>query len=136
MVAFLAPTYPFRDCLHAGNHARPEYLLDPAWKAAWKAQVADWGCYPHNPGDYPCYGWSTYNNHADGTGISVASWRRPMFNVRIGYLTYPYPDVRASGLRHFPADSHLIAWLEAKGQPYDIITDDELHREGAELLKR
>ena len=46
-----------------------------------------------------------------------------MLNVRIGYITYPYPDIRASGLRHYPADSHLIAWLEAKGYEVDLITD-------------
>ena len=32
----------------------------------------------------------------------------------------------ARGLRHFPADTHLIAWLEAKGYAYDVITDEEL----------
>lgn len=132
-LAVLVSTYTYTVY---GNHARPEFLRDPEWKAAWKAQAKDWGCYEHNPGDYPCYGWSTYNNHVDGTGISVASWHRPMFNLRVGYLTYPFPSQRASGLRHFPADSHLIAWLEAQGRPYDIITDVELHSEGLELLRR
>jgi N,N-dimethylformamidase len=58
-----------------------------------------------------------------------------MLNVRIGYITYPYPDIRASGLRHYPADTHLLSWLEAKGYSYDIITDWELHHEGHALLK-
>jgi N,N-dimethylformamidase len=117
------------------NHARPEWALDPAWQQAWRDQAAEWGAYPHNPGDHPEYGWSTYNTHTDKSGIAIASWHRPMFNVRVGYLTYPYPDIRASGLRHYPADSHLITWLEAKGYDYDIITDWELHTEGVDVLK-
>ena len=118
-----------------GNHARPEWSHDPRWTADWKAQAAAWGAYPHNPGDHVEYGLSTYNHHTDGSGISIASWRRPMLNVRIGYVTYPYPEVRGSGLRHFPADTHLTAWLEAKGYDYDVITDQELHDEGVAVLE-
>jgi N,N-dimethylformamidase len=33
-------------------------------------------------------------------------------------------------LRHFPADSHLISWLHAKGIDYDIVTDHDLHAHG------
>ncbi|MBT6276758.1 MAG: N,N-dimethylformamidase large subunit, partial [Chromatiales bacterium] len=117
-----------------GNHARPEWLNDAQWKADWEQQVSDWGCYPHNPGAHREYGLSTYNMHPDGSGISIASWHRPMLNVRIGFLTYPYPSIRASGLRHFPADSHLIAWLESRDIAYDVITDWELHEEGQALL--
>jgi N,N-dimethylformamidase len=119
-----------------GNHARPEWTADPKWQAAWKEQAKAWKAYPHNPGDHREYGLSTYNHHTDGSGIAMASWHRPMLNQRIGYVTYPYPDIRSSGLRHYPADSHLLAWLEAKGQPYDLITDWELHHEGVDLLKR
>ena len=118
-----------------GNHARPEWSRDPQWTADWKAQAASWGAYPHNPGDHVEYGLSTYNHHTDGSGISIASWRRPMLNVRIGYVTYPYPGIRGSGLRHFPADTHLTAWLEAKGYEYDVVTDQELHDEGAAVLE-
>ena len=118
-----------------GNHARPEWSRDPQWTADWKAQAAAWGAYPHNPGGHVEYGLSTYNHHTDGSGISIASWHRPMLNVRIGYVTYPYPEIRGSGLRHFPADTHLTAWLEAKGYDYDVITDQELHDEGAAVLE-
>ena len=118
------------------NHSRPEWSRDPQWKSDWKAQAAEWGGYPHNPGDHVEYGLSTYNYHTDGSGVSIASWHRPMLNVRVGYITYPYPDIRGSGLRHFPADTHLTAWLEAKGYDYDIVTDQELHDEGVEVLER
>jgi len=132
-IAVLASTFTYTIY---GNHARPEWDTDPEWQAAWRRQSQDWGGYLHNPGDHHEYGLSTYNYHTDGSGISIASWRRPMLNVRLGYLTYPYEAIRASGLRHFPADSHLNAWLESKSFDYDIITDWELHREGVDLLKR
>ncbi len=131
-IAVLVSTFTYT--IYA-NHARPEWSRDPRWKADWKAQAAEWGAYPHNPGGHVEYGLSTYNHHTDGSGISIASWHRPMLNVRIGYITYPYPGIRGSGLRHFPADTHLTAWMEAKGYDYDIVTDQELHDEGAEVLK-
>jgi N,N-dimethylformamidase len=132
-IAVLASTFTY--VIYA-NHARPEWERDPEWQAAWRRQSADWGGYAHNPGDHREYGLSTYNYHTDGSGISIASWRRPMLNVRLGYITYPYEEIRASGLRHFPADSHLNGWLEARGYDYDIITDWELHHEGLDLLRR
>jgi N,N-dimethylformamidase len=130
-IAVLFSTYTYTVY---GNHARPEWQRDPAWKAAWIEQAKAWTAYQHNPGGHPDYGLSTYNFHTDGSGIGHASWHRPMLNLRIGYITYPYPDIRASGLRHFPADMHLTAWLDAKGYTYDIITDAELDAEGVDLL--
>ena len=117
------------------NNARLEWLTDPAWRAAWQAQTQAWKGYPHYPGDHPEYGWSTYNYHGDGTGICFASWSRPMLNVRIGYITYPHEDLRASGLRHYPADHHLLSWLEAKGYEFDVLTDWELHHDGQRALQ-
>ncbi len=116
------------------NHARPE-ARTPRWRDAWTKQAKDWGAYPANAYDHPEYGHSTYNFHADGSGICHASWLRPMLTMRSGYITYPDESIRGSGLRHFPADTHLIAWLEAKGIAYDVITDEELDREGVDLLK-
>jgi N,N-dimethylformamidase len=31
-------------------------------------------------------------------------------------------------------DFCLLDWLEATGQPYDVVTDDDLHAEGADLV--
>ncbi len=110
-----------------GNHARPDY--DPSWCARMDA----WKAYPHNPAQYPHYGLSTYNYHSDGSGICHASHRRPLFNLRPGYLTFGATP--CSGLRHFQADSHLISWLHAKGIDYDLITDRELHRDGVAAIE-
>jgi N,N-dimethylformamidase len=116
------------------NNARPEWA-NPAWVKMWNDQAAAWGGYPYNPGDHREYGLSTYNFHTDGSGICHASWLRPMLTMRCGYITYPDDKIRGSGLRHFPADTHLIAWLEAKGYGYDVITDEDLDYEGIDLVK-
>jgi len=99
----------------------------------WKRRARDWGAFPHNPAEHPEFGLSTYNDHEDGSGICHTTWHRPIMNLRPGYHVFG-DDFTVSGLRHFPADTHLLAWLEAKGIPFDIVTDWELHHEGAALL--
>jgi N,N-dimethylformamidase len=123
-VAFLASTFTYQAY---ANHARGNA------DAAYKARVATWGAYPHNPDDYPVYGRSTYNRHPDGSGIAFSSRLRPILTMRPGFLTFN--DARGSGLRHYPADTHLLAWLEAKGIAFDVLTDEDLHEEGGDLLK-
>ena len=132
-IAVLVSTYTYTIY---GNHARPEWMNDPAWRAAHIAQTQAWHAYPYNPGEHRDYGLSTYNYHTDGSGIGIVSWRRPMLNLRVGYFTYPYPEIRGSGLRHYPADSHLLMWLASQGHEVDLITDHELHHEGVALLSR
>ena len=109
-----------------GNHARPDY------HDGWLKRIADWGAYPYNPAVNREYGLSTYNNHSDGSGICHASHKRPLFNLRPGYITFG--EAECSGLRHFQADSHLISWLHKHNIDYDIITDDELDREGIDAI--
>lgn len=109
-----------------GNHARPDY--DPSWQD----RMTNWDAYPYNPAEYPQYGLSTYNYHSDGSGICHASHRRPLFNLKPGYLTFG--DTPCSGLRHFPADMHLISWLHAQGINYDVVSDQELHNDGVAAI--
>lgn len=122
-VAYLAATFTYQAY---ANHARFNF------DAPFRERAAAWGATPHNPQDHPEYGASTYNRHPDGTGISLSSLRRPVLTLRPGFLTFN--DQKGSGLRHFSADSHLTDWLEATGQDFDVITDHDLHHEGAALL--
>ncbi len=73
---------------------------------------------------------STYNHHRDGTGICHSTMLRPS-------LTSMRPTHRGrlyDGPHQLSADLHLIDWLEEKQIPYDVITDHDLHREGAAVL--
>jgi N,N-dimethylformamidase len=72
---------------------------------------------------------SHYDHHSDGSGVCYASRRRPLANMRPDYRL---PLTRAP--HQLGADLHLIDWLEAKGYEYDVITDEDLHWEGHELL--
>lgn len=109
------------------NHARGNFTGELA------ERVKQWGAYPHNPDVITAFGASTYNRHADGSGISLSSRLRPMLTMRPGYLTFP--DPRGSGMRHFSADSHLTDWLRHQGYDFDVITDEDLDDEGLEILK-
>jgi len=125
-IAFLASTFTYQIY---GNHNR--YNVDEGYiarRAAWP------GAARFNPQEAPEFGVSTYNKHPDGSGVCYSSMRRPLLTMRPGFLTFN--DARGSGLRHFPADTHITDWLEAKGFGYDVITDHDLHREGADLLRQ
>jgi len=122
-IAFLASTFTYQAY---ANHARGNA------DEAYQRRVADWGAYPHNPDQHPIYGTSTYNRHADGSGIGFSSRRRPILTMRPGFLTFN--DARGSGLRHFPADTHILAWLEEKGFHFDVVTDEDLDDEGEKLI--
>jgi N,N-dimethylformamidase len=122
-VAFLASTFTYQAY---ANHARGNA------DSAYKERVAAWGAYPYNPDDVGAFSHSTYNRHPDGSGISLSSRLRPILTMRPGFLTFN--DAKGSGLRHYPADSHLLGWLEARGIEFDVITDEDLDDEGVALL--
>ena len=113
-----------------GNHARVDY------EDSWKNRIKDWNAYPYNPVNHKKYGLSAYNYHSDGAGICHASHRRPLFNLRPGYITFGGSESSCSGLRHFQADSHLISWLHNKKLDYEIVTDEQLHQDGFKAIKK
>lgn len=78
---------------------------------------------------HPHYGRSTYDYHRDGRGVQYSSWRRPILNMR--------PDYRHEfgSVWQFPADLHLVDWLTARGFAFDVLTDHDVHAEGAALLE-
>ena len=97
-----------------------------------RQRMNDWGAQKYSADDHTEYGLSTYNYHSDGSGIGYSSRRRPIITMRSNVISYP--GVPGSGCRHFPADSHLWHWLEVKGYDFDVITDDEIHRHGADVI--
>src|SRR5262249_630508 len=69
-------------------------------------------------------GVSTYDVHRDGSGSCHSSRLRPILTSR--------PHAR---IWNYNADLHIVDWLDAIGQACDIITDEDIHREGLGLLK-
>lgn len=72
---------------------------------------------------------SLYEHHGDGSGTCYSSRRRPVVNLR---RDYHLPLI--AGPHQFPADLHLLEWLRRRGQPFDVVCDEDLHTEGADLL--
>lgn len=77
------------------------------------------------------YGLGTYTSYRDGWGVNVSSRLRPILNMRPKYL-----HVLSPSLWQFNADLHLVDWLHKKGYDCDILTDEDVHREGVDLLNR
>lgn len=125
-VAFLAPTasyiaYGNDHCLLHGNN--PEVL-------AHRLVVL-------NEGDvylaeHPELGLSLYDTHRDGSGVAYASRLRPMLNLRPQFTAWQ--GCLGSGLWNFSADLHLIDWLDRAGIVHEVITDEDLERDGLALL--
>jgi len=76
------------------------------------------------------FGLSTYDHHADGAGVCYSSSRRPIFNMR---PKYRMPAICCPW--QFPADLSIVAWLDHMGYPYEVLTDEDLNREGVAALR-
>lgn len=74
---------------------------------------------------HPEFGRGLYDQHIDGTLVTRSSWRRPLLTVTL-----------KSWLHLINSDTQIADWLEHENAPYDVITDDLVHREGKELLVR
>ncbi|RJF76319.1 N,N-dimethylformamidase beta subunit family domain-containing protein [Rhodopseudomonas palustris] len=76
------------------------------------------------------FGLSACDHWSDRQGVCYSSSRRPILNMR--------PKHRAAGPNvawQFPADLSIIAWLEHRGYAYDVLTDEDLERDGLDALQ-
>jgi N,N-dimethylformamidase len=76
------------------------------------------------------FGLSTYDSHDDGAGVCYSSYHRPIINLRPKYRT---PGI--GGPWQFAADLSIVGWLEAMKYDYEVITDEDLHRDGVAALR-
>ncbi len=76
------------------------------------------------------YGGSIYDTHTDGSGLCLSSRLRPILSIRP-----KYDHFLTQAPWQYPADLHLIYWLEKKGYKYDVITDEDVNYDGLERLK-
>lgn len=79
-------------------------------------------CFTHSNGTR--FGTSTYDWHKDGSGVCYSSNLRPQLKMKPG-----------PGAWQFTADCHVAGFLAARGIGYDVLTDHDLHREGADCLE-
>lgn len=75
-------------------------------------------------GDHPEMAKSQYDLHNDGSPVMYTSAKRPLLSMRFG--------IRPWGL---PVDAALLSWLEHENIDYDMLTDGDLHRDGAESVR-
>ncbi|PWJ88551.1 N,N-dimethylformamidase [Mesorhizobium loti] len=116
---------PFLVCPPKGVATAPLALLVPTFTyLAYGNEM--WGEYGLN---------CLYDHYVDGAGVPLASQHHPIKTFRPGRGLLKSVTGEHFG-RHLCADLYAVDWLSATGQPVDIITDHELHREGAALLSR
>lgn len=82
-------------------------------------------------GAEPLLGASIYDRHADGSGVHYSSRRRPLLNLSPDYEGWWCTQVP----RHFLADLNIPRWLDHIEVPFDVVTDEDVHMMGSELLK-
>ena len=72
----------------------------------------------------PSFGMGVYRFYVDGAPVMHAPMRIPNLANQPGAI-----------LKNVTADTDLIEWLEHDRVDYDVITDELLHQEGADLLR-
>lgn len=139
---------PFVVSPTAAAEPAPVLLVLPTWTylayANWRSYAADVEARADSYGEsrepdprdvwlmrHPELGKSLYDVHRDGSGVIYSSRLRPIVSLRPDYFS-----PTANGLRHFGQDLEIVRWLEARGQAFDVATDEDLEREGAHLLGR
>jgi N,N-dimethylformamidase len=115
-IAFVVPTFSY---LAYGN-SRWHSVSGGAAQAPYQADLAA----------MQRHGLSLYSLHRDGSGIGSVSRRRPILNSAAGFL-----GEAIGGQVLFNDDLRIIAWLDALGMPYEIVTDDDLHAHGMATLE-
>jgi N,N-dimethylformamidase len=124
-VALLVPTFTYQvySC-----------FVRPGRGAEIRERAAAWGALPETPDMNRQFGLSTYNDHADGSGVAITSMFRPQLDTRPRQISLMDPSPGGSGTGRICADSYIIEWLDRLGIDCDIVTDHDLHAEGVAAL--
>jgi len=118
-IAVLAPTYTY--LAYANSHIKLDHPNSEAlFERVLTLTEVDLYLNAHRE-----IGLSLYDTHTDGSGVFYSSPLRPILNIGPGPSSREYVN-----------DSLVPAWLEHEGFDYDVITDEDLHRQGAALLGR
>ena len=106
---------------------------------AWDAELLRYHAIELHPyqlflNEHREYGLSLYDLHLDDSPVHYSSRLRPVLNMRP--KTQCILGGRGSSLWGFNADTHIVDWLEASGFRYDVLTDEDVHNEGLDVLRR
>jgi N,N-dimethylformamidase len=126
-LAFLAPTCAYMAYANHGEHITVrgvERLM---------GRLLHFGHQDVYLYDHPELCHSLYDKHADGSGVCYSSRLRPNINCAPRYHSWLGGD--GSSLYQYNADTHLFGWLAHHGFDYDVITDEDLHRDGYGLIQ-
>ena len=126
-VAVLAPTCSY---LAYANHAEHITARGAELQMGRLLQFGHIDLYMY---EHPELGGSLYDRHLDGSGVAYTSRMRPNLNCAPAY--HSWLGGHGSALYQYNADTHLFDWLDAKGIAYDLITDEDLHDEGLDLIR-
>ena len=69
-------------------------------------------------------GLSCYDTHLDGSGVCYSSSARPILSMRVRGNSFNYVN-----------DTHILDWLEQQNIGYDVLTDEDIDRQGASALE-
>ncbi len=116
-IVLIAPTATY--LAYANNHSRIDQTHFEVMADGLMVFSAD-DLYAHAHREF---GPSLYDTRNDYSGVCYSSSSRPILNGRPSAYTFNYVN-----------DTHLLDWLEQEGFTYDVVTDEDLHREGAALL--
>ncbi|MEA2948302.1 MAG: hypothetical protein QOI40_3632, partial [Alphaproteobacteria bacterium] len=124
-VAFLAPTFSYTVYSQFQKKGRQALIME---------RSLAWGALPQAPDGHPEYGVSPYNFHSDGSGVVMSTTRRPLIDKRVNQIHLVDPSPDGSGLYWVAADSAITDLLTRRGIAFEVITDHDVHAEGAALL--
>ncbi len=126
-VAVLAPTCSY---LAYANHAEHITARGAELQMGRLLQFGHIDLYMY---DHPELGGSLYDRHLDGSGVAYTSRLRPNLNCAPAY--HSWLGGHGSALYQYNADTHLFDWLDHQGVAYDLITDEDLHEDGLDLIR-
>jgi N,N-dimethylformamidase len=121
-VLFLAPTFSWQAYTNF-NEIDNRFNLESSESSPWLWEDRFIAAHPE-------LGVSLYDLHSDGSTPFYASRLRPNLS---GGPSYIYAPLASPHL--LAADLSITGWLRANGHAFDVIADDDLHREGRHLLE-
>lgn len=128
-IAFLLSTYTY--LAYANEHLADNPVLIEYMEG--KGRTVEFPLHPHEHYQVDNQLGGLYDLHTDGSGICYSSMLKPILNFR------PNNKQRTLGAglgapALLSADLHQIDWMENQGFDYDVITDEDVHFDGLDLL--